>query len=440
MKLANIVCSAIALMLLSEMPLAQNKNRSIDEVIAVVDTSLVTKLELENRVALIEKQFKATNRPLPAADDLRAQVLERLISERIQQNLAKEAGIKVSDRDLDRILGNIAAQSKLSVVELKAKIEKEGTNFNKYKEEIRKEVQAARLREREVDARVQVSESEIDSYISEKNRGKLLQAGNDEIYLAQLLIGLPANASESDIAAAKNKAEDVLKQASVEKDFLAYGKKIALPGSGVRVEDLGYRTLDRLPQLFVDGAQGIGSNQMIPRVLQSGAGFHVIKVIDRKGALAANVQNIVVTQTQARHILLRHRPGVTDLEAQRRLNSFRDQIKVKASDFAALAKRHSEDGSAPNGGNLGWMSPGELVPEFEQAMNQLNINEVSDPVRTEFGWHLIQVVERRQAQLSADKQRDYARAAIREKKLDQAYQDWLRQIRDAATVEIRHSN
>ena len=440
MKLANIVFSAVALMLLSEMPLAQNKNRSIDEVIAVVDTSLVTKLELENRVALIEKQFKAANRALPPADDLKAQVLERLISERIQQNLAKEAGIKVSDRDLDRILGNIAAQSKLSVAELKLKVEKEGTNFNKYKEEIRKEVQAARLREREVDARVQVSESEIDSYISEKNRGKVLQAGNDEIYLAQLVVALPVNASESDVLAAKNKAEDVLKQASVEKDFLAYGKKIALPGSGVRIEDLGYRTLDRLPQLFVDGAQGVGSNQMIPRVLQSGAGFHIIKVIDRKGTLAANVQNIVVTQTQARHILLRHRPGVTDLEAQRRLNGFRDQIKVKASDFALLAKKHSEDGSAPNGGNLGWMSPGELVPEFEQAMNQLNINEVSDPVRTEFGWHLIQVVERRQAQLSADKQRDYARAAIREKKMDQAYQDWLRQIRDAATVEIRQSN
>jgi peptidyl-prolyl cis-trans isomerase SurA len=440
MKLASILFCAIALMLFSEMSLAQNKNKSIDEVIAIVDTSLVTKLELENRVALIEKQFKAANRPLPPANDLKAQVLERLISERIQQNLAKEAGIKVSDRDLDRILGNIAAQSKLSVPELKIKVEKEGTNFNKYKEEIRKEVQAARLREREVDARVQVSESEIDSYISEKNRGKILQAGNDEIYLAQLVIGLPTNASEADVAAAKNKAEDVLKQASIEKDFLAYGKKIALPGSGVRIEDLGYRTLDRLPQLFVDGAQGIGSNQMIPRVLQSGAGFHIIKVIDRKGTLAANVQNIVVTQTQARHILLRHRPGVTDLEAQRRLNGFRDQIKVKASDFAQLAKKHSEDGSAPNGGNLGWMSPGELVPEFEQAMNQLNINEVSDPVRTEFGWHLIQVVERRQAQLSADKQRDYARAAIREKKLDQAYQDWLRQIRDAATVDIRQSN
>jgi peptidyl-prolyl cis-trans isomerase SurA len=440
MKLANFIFTALALILFSEMPSAQNKNRSIDEVVAVVDTSLVTKLELENRVAQIEKQFKAANRALPPAEDLRDQVLERLISERIQQGLANQAGIKISDKELEKIISNIATQNKLSISELKAKIEKEGTNFNKYREEIRKEVQAARLREREVDARVQVNENEIDSYISEKNRGKLLQAGNDEIYLAQLVISLPVNPSGSDLAVAKSKAEEVFKQASIEKDFLAYGKKMAVPGSGIRLEDLGYRTLDRLPQLFVDGAQGVGSNQMIPRVLQSGAGFHVIKVIDRKGPLATNVQNIVVTQTQARHILLRHRPGVTDLEAQRRLNGFKDQIKVKASDFSQLAKKHSEDGSAPNGGNLGWMSPGELVPEFEQAMNQLNINEVSDPVRTEFGWHLIQVVERRQAQLSADKQRDYARASIRERKLDQAYQDWLRQIRDNATVEIRRSN
>jgi peptidyl-prolyl cis-trans isomerase SurA len=224
MKLANIVFSAIALMLLSEMPLAQNKNRSIDEVIAVVDTSLVTKLELENRIVLIEKQFKAANRALPPANELRTQVLERLISERIQQNLARETGINVSDKDLERILENIAAQGKLSVAELKIKVEKEGTAFNKYKEEIRKEVQAARLRERDVDARVKVTESEIDSYISEKNRGKILQAGNDEIYLAQLVVGLPANPSESDIATAKTKAEDVLKQASIEKDFLAYQK------------------------------------------------------------------------------------------------------------------------------------------------------------------------------------------------------------------------
>jgi peptidyl-prolyl cis-trans isomerase SurA len=160
--------------------------------------------------------------------------------------------------------------------------------------------------------------------------------------------------------------------------------------------------------------------------------------MDRKGLSATADAEISVTQTQAKHILLKHRPSVTDQEAQRRLNGFKDQIKIKEADFSQLAKKYSEDGSAPNGGMLGWMSPGELVPEFEQAMNRLNINEVSAPVRTEFGWHLIQVIERRDAKLSADKQRDYARAAIRDKKLDQAYEDWIRQIRDSATVEIKN--
>ena len=159
--------------------------------------------------------------------------------------------------------------------------------------------------------------------------------------------------------------------------------------------------------------------------------------MDRKGAIASSSADITITQTQARHILLKHRSGVTDQETQRRLNGFKEQIKAKVNDFGQIAKKYSEDGSAQNGGTLGWMSPGELVPEFEQAMNRLNIGEVSDPVRTEFGWHLIQVVERRNTKLSSDKQRDYARAAIRERKLDQAYEDWIRQIRDSSTVEIR---
>ncbi|MFM8462058.1 MAG: SurA N-terminal domain-containing protein [Polynucleobacter victoriensis] len=229
MKLVKIVLCALGLMIIGQTGFAQNKNRAIDQVIAIVDTSLVTKLELESRIALIERQFKAANIPLPPSNELRDQVLERLISERIQLNLAKESGVKVSDKDLDRIIGNIAGQNKLSPTEFKDKVEKEGTTFSKYKEELRKEVQLARLREREVDARVQVSESEIDSYIAEKDRGRLLQAGNDEIYLAQMLVSLPANANDSELASAKKKAEDILRDASSEKDFLSYGKRIATP-------------------------------------------------------------------------------------------------------------------------------------------------------------------------------------------------------------------
>ena len=438
MKLAKFIFFALGFVFIGGAVQAQKANQSIDQVVAVVDTSLITKVELERRITLIEKQFKASNRQLPPTAELRKQVLERLVSEQIQQNLAREQGIRVLDPELDRILSSVAGQNKLTVVEFKAKVEKEGTSFNRYKEELRKEVIAARLREREVDARVRVSEAEIDNYISEKNRGKNTEAASGEVYLAQLVVGTASNASASDLASAREKAEAILKQALTEKDFLDFSKRIAITGSGIRAEDLGYRTQERLPQLLVDASSGVASNQVVSRLIQSGAGFHIIKVMDRKGLPVSTNAEISVTQTQAKHILLKHRPSLTDQEAQRRLNGFKEQIKIKAADFSQLAKKYSEDGSAPNGGGLGWMSPGELVPEFEQAMNRLNINEVSEPVRTEFGWHLIQVIERRDAKLSADKQRDYARAAIRDRKLDQVYEDWIRQIRDGATVEIRN--
>ncbi|QWD79592.1 peptidylprolyl isomerase [Polynucleobacter sp. MWH-Spelu-300-X4] len=435
MKLSHLIYCSLVLMAFAKVTVAQNKPQSIDEVVAIVDTGLITKVELNTRIAQIEKQFKASNRPLPPANELKKQVLERLISERIQEGLARDTGIKIADKELDKIIENIAAQNKTTVENLKAKIEKEGLTFKKYREDLRKEVQISRLRERDVDARVQVSDAEIDGYIAEKNRSRASALGNEEVALAQIVISLNLGASESEVATAKAKAEEIFKQAGNEKDFLAFSKKVAAAGSGVRSEDLGSRTFDRLPQLLVEASQGVGANQLIPRVLQSGAGFHIVKVMGRKGGPVQ--ENIVITQTMARHILLRHRAGMTDAEAERRLSIFRDQVKVKAADFGQLAQKYSEDGSAPNGGKLGWMSPGELVPTFEQAMNKLNIGEVSDPVRTEFGWHLIQVLERRQTQLSADKQREYARAALREKKLDQAYEDWIRQIRDAATVEIR---
>jgi peptidyl-prolyl cis-trans isomerase SurA len=438
MKLDKFIFCTLGFAFIGGAVQAQKANQSIDQVVAIVDTSLITKVELERRINLIERQFKAANRQLPPIAELRKQVLERLVSEQIQQNIAKEQGVKVLDTELDRILSSVAGQSKLTVAEFKAKVEKEGTSFNRYKEDLRKEVISARLREREVDARVRVSEAEIDNYIAEKNRGKNTEAASGEVYLAQLVVGTASNASASDLASAREKAEAILKQALIEKDFLGFSKRTAITDSGIRSEDLGYRTLERLPQLLVDASSGVASNQVVSRLIQSAAGFHIIKVMDRKGLPVGADAEISVTQTQAKHILLKHRPGLTDQETQRRLNGFKEQIKIKAADFSQLAKKYSEDGSAPNGGGLGWMSPGELVPEFEQAMNRLNINEISEPVRTEFGWHLIQVVERRDAKLSADKQRDYARAAIRDRKLDQAYEDWIRQIRDSATVEIRN--
>ncbi|NBO86467.1 MAG: peptidylprolyl isomerase, partial [Burkholderiaceae bacterium] len=239
------------------------------------------------------------------------------------------------------------------------------------------------------------------------------------------------------------------KEARGDADFMQLGAQANKENSRIKFQDLGYRTQDRLPQIFVEAVRNLGPGQVAPSVVRSPAGFHVLKVMDRRaggsGARAATSntnpadltpQNMIVTQTLARHILIRQRQGLQDADVERRLQGYRDQIRAKTADFEALAKKFSEDGSAPNGGLLGWMGPGELVPPFEIAMNRLQIGEVSDPVKTEFGWHLIQVLERRDAQLTVEKQREFARAAIRERKFEQAYQDWLRQLRDTATVKI----
>ena len=218
----------------------------------------------------------------------------------------------------------------------------------------------------------------------------------------------------------------------------------------IKFQELGYRTPDRLPQLFYEAIRNTGGGQVANTVVKSPAGYHVLKVLDRRAAgtnappqqAAApdtgspTPQNIPITQTLSRHILLRSRAGLSDQDAERRLQDYRDQVRAKTADFAELAKKYSEDGSAPNGGELGWMSPGDLVPEFEQAMNRLQIGDVSNPVKSEFGWHLIQVLDRREGQLTVEKQRQFARAAIREKKFDQAYQEWMRELRDNATVKI----
>jgi peptidyl-prolyl cis-trans isomerase SurA len=232
-------------------------------------------------------------------------------------------------------------------------------------------------------------------------------------------------------------------------DFLQLGAAAAKANSKIKFQDLGYRSPDRLPQLFYEAIRNTGGGQVANAVVKSPAGYHILKVLDRRAIGAAPAQqagsqesvpttpqNIPITQTMSRHILLKNRTGLTDQDAERRLQGYRDQVRAKTADFAELAKKYSEDGSAANGGNLGWMGPGDLVPEFEQAMNRLQIGEISNPVKSEFGWHLIQVLERREAQLTVEKQREFARAAIRERKFEQAYQDWIRELRDTATVKI----
>ena len=430
------------------------KIRNIDGVVAVVNTGVVTRKEIDDRVASLQKQGSTGGKKLPEGEELRKQVLENLILEKIQIQEADQTGLAVSNKDLNKIIEDIAVRNKLSMNEFRQAIIKTGISFERYSEMLREDVLKSRLREREVDSQIKISDAEIDNFIVEQmqrrgtDTGAARASGPEEIAVAQIFIPVEEGAGPSAQADARKKAESILKEARGDADFMQLGAQANKENSKIKFQDLGYRTQDRLPQIFTETVRNLGPGQVASSVVRSPAGFHVLKVMDRRssgsGARAASnanpldvtPQNMMVTQTLARHILIRQRQGLQDADVERRLLGYRDQIRAKTADFDSLAKKFSEDGSAQNGGVLGWMGPGDLVPPFEIAMNRLQIGEVSDPVKTEFGWHLIQVMERREAQLTVEKQREFARAAIRERKFEQAYQDWLRQLRDTATVKI----
>ncbi len=430
------------------------KIRNIDGVVAVVNTGVVTRKEIDDRIASLQKQGSTGGKKLPEGEELRKQVLENLILEKIQIQEADQTGLAVSNKDLNKIIEDIAVRNKLSLADFRQAIIKTGISFERYSELLREDVLKSRLREREVDSQIKISDAEIDNFIVEQmqrrgtDTGAARASGPEEIAVAQIFIPVEEGAGPSAQADARKKAESILKEARGDADFMQLGAQANKENSKIKFQDLGYRTQDRLPQIFTETVRNLGPGQVASSVVRSPAGFHVLKVIDRRssgsGARAASnanpldttPQNMMVTQTLARHILIRQRQGLQDADVERRLLGYRDQIRAKTVDFDSLAKKFSEDGSAQSGGVLGWMGPGDLVPPFEIAMNRLQIGEVSDPVKTEFGWHLIQVMERREAQLTVEKQREFARAAIRERKFEQAYQDWLRQLRDTATVKI----
>ena len=433
-----------------------NKIRNIDGVAAVVNTGYVTRKEIDDRIVTLEKQ----GIKLPDAANLRKLVLDRLIIEKIQLQNADQEGIVVTNKELDKIISDIAAKNKLSYAEFKEKVITTGVTFERYKETLRDDIVVSRYRERSVEAKIKISDAEIDNFIADRMRttaggGSLRSAppekgAPEEIDVAQIFVPVDAGAGAGAQAEGKRQAEILLGNARGDVDFLQLGAAAAKENPKIKFQELGYRTPDRLPQLFYEAIRNTGGGQVANAVVKSPAGYHVLKVLDRRTISAASTQqqatpqeqvsttpqNIAITQTMSRHILLKNRSGLTDQDAERRLQGYRDQVRAKTADFGELAKKYSEDGSAPNGGNLGWMGPGDLVPEFEQAMNRLQIGEVSNPVKSEFGWHLIQVLERREAQLTLEKQREFARAAIRERKFEQAYQDWIRELRDTATIKI----
>lgn len=405
----------------------QKQISPIDSVVAVVNDDVITRLELDERINGVIRQLKKQGTALPPKDALEKQILDRMIIDMLQAQLAKETGVHVEDSQLDRALQRIAQENKFaSLDEFRAKLAEDGVDFKKFREEIRAEIVATRLREREVDSKVVVSEGEVENYLATqaKQQGK-----GEEYQLAHILILVPEQATADQIQASRERAGQALARLQQGADFAQVAAEFSDAKDAMQGGNLGVRPANRLPSLFLDALQKMQPGEFSP-VLRSPNGFHIIKLIEKR----SNDTPVVITQTHARHILIKTSAAVPESEAKTRLEEIRQRIELGA-DFAEQAKRYSEDGSASQGGDLGWLSPGDTVPEFEQAMNALKVGQISEPVQSAFGWHLIQVLERRNADVSAEQKKQQARIAIHSIKSDEAYQDWLRQLRDRAYVE-----
>lgn len=408
------------------------QGQPIDTIMVIVNDDVITRHELDMRLAVVESQLKKQGTPLPETAVLEKQVLERMIGDLLLLQFAKETGLRIDDVQLDKALTRIAQQNKLpSLAAFRDKLEREGVDFKKFREEIRAEILTVRLRDREVDSKLVISENEIENYL--KNQSK--QAGKgEELQLAHIMVVVPEQASAEKIQTYRQRAEEALAKLRGGAPFAQVAAGYSDAGDALQGGNLGWRAADRIPAVFVDAIQKLKPGE-VSEILRSPNGFHILKLMDRRSKDAP----VVITQTHARHILIKTSELVPESEAKNRLSEIKQRID-KGADFAAQAKLYSEDGSAAQGGDLGWLSPGETVSEFETAMDALKVKQVSGLVQTGFGWHLIQVVERRSADVSAEQKKQQARNAIRTFRSDEAFQDWLRQLRDRAFIEYHTAN
>ena len=399
-----------------------------DRIVAVVNDEVITLFELRNRLELAVSQLKKQGTPLPPRDVLEQQMLERLVMDKVQLQHARDTGMRIDDAQLEQALQRIATNNKMSLAQFREALQKDGVEFSKFREEIREEMTIARIREREVESKIAISEGEIDNYLS----GDLAKGtGGEEYEVAHILLRAPESASPEQLQTLKVKADQVIERLSKGEDFSQLAAAYSDAPDGLKGGSLGVRSLDRLPAIFSEAVLKLKPGQVAP-ILRSPNGFHIVKLVSMKGGAAMPA----VQQTRVRHILIKVNEVVSESDAKHKLLGLYDRIKHGAK-FEELAKVFSQDGSAPKGGDLGWIYPGDTVPEFERVMNQLQPGELSQPVQSPFGFHLIEVLERRVQDVSSDRQRIAARQALRERKLDEAYQDWLRQARDRAYVELR---
>jgi peptidyl-prolyl cis-trans isomerase SurA len=413
-------------------PAGTRAPRAADYIVAVVNSEPITNNEVRLRMSRIQQQMAQQGQGIPPHDEFARQVLDRLISEKAQLQLARENGIKIEDTQVDQAEQNLARQNQIDVPELRRRLAAEGMPLAQFREELRNQLLLTRLRERELESKVKVSDLDVDQYIRQQESGT--DAASQEYNLAHILVAVPENATAAQVENLHARAEQVLKRARSGEDFGKLVREFSdAPGAAETGGLVGLRTVDRLPPLFVQAVQKVPEGG-ISDIVRSGAGFHIIKVVERRGG---GLPGPNVIQSHARHILLRPGAQLSEAAAVQRLADFKRRIQSGQADFAQLAREYSQDASARNGGDLGWTNPGVFVPEFEDTINALAPGQVSDPVISRFGVHLIQLLERREATLTQRELREIARNQLREKKLDELYAQWAQDVRGRAYVEIR---
>ena len=420
----------LGLLLLFCVPLVgtAQKITLVDRIVAIVNKEVITFSELDEAVGMAERELRRRGTPIPERSVLEHQMLERLILNKAQLQLARNSGLRVDELQLDRAVERIAESNKLTLADFRKALERDGVSFDGWREQVREQMLLTRLREREVDDKVQVSDRELDLFLEQmKSRPEAV-----EYNLAHILVRVPDQASPERIQAARERADKALAAARGGGDFASLAASYSDAPDALQGGALGWRNEDRLPELFAAALAKLQPGE-VSDVLRSPAGFHILKLIDRR---SAGVDNAPVEQTRLRHILIRTTEAVSDADARRRILQLRERI-MNGADFAEIARTNSDDTTAARGGELDWVYPGDTVPEFERAYEALKIGEVSEPVRTPFGYHLIQVLERRTSEASPERRRLQARQVLRERRADEAYQEWLRQLRDQTYVELK---
>ncbi|MDT8999434.1 peptidylprolyl isomerase [Paucibacter sp. APW11] len=412
---------------------AQNKASQLrpgDHIAVVVNQDVVAASEIAQRTDRLREEAKRRGEALPDVEALRKQALEALIEDRVIVTYARETGTKVDEPELDRVVANVAAQNKFTMEQLRERLKADGMDFRQFRDNLRDQLLTERVREREVQGRIRITDGEIDKFLAER---EAQAASNPELNIAQVLVPVAEGSTASMIAERQARAEAALARVKGGEDFAKVAREISEDGNRERGGEIGLRPADRLPDAFVDGVRELKSGELRATVLRTPVGFHVLKLIERKVGGASNK----AVQTHSRHVLLRPSAQLTAETAARRLVEFKRAIETGKAKFEDIARANSEDGSAEAGGDLGWVAPGAFVPEFEQAMNALPLGGISGPVMSRYGMHLIQVLERREVEIDPKQLREQARNSLRERKYDEAYSEWVKDLRARAFVELR---